>query len=191
MSQVLASSPEQLALARGEIAVMKRLQHPNLLPLLGSALVSVGTAAGGHAQVRAGRGGGDEQESCMSCTLQPRLQGICMGHLLEGGGLRGHHPLRDGTASCSPEDCLDLEPPTMGILEGTTSQHPGEPSSAGRQPGSSAHAALRGIEALSCGALLLLRKGRGGGRACDPGSTPSTRTGCLNRAQLSGDSPLQ
>ena len=29
---------------------MKRLQHPNLLPLLGSALVSVDTASGARAQ---------------------------------------------------------------------------------------------------------------------------------------------
>lgn len=52
--QVLAASPEALALARGEIAVVKRLQHPNLLPLLGSALLSVDTAAGGRAQVALG-----------------------------------------------------------------------------------------------------------------------------------------
>ena len=49
--QVLVSSPEQQALARDEIAVMKRLRHPNLLPLLGSAIVSVDTASGGRAQV--------------------------------------------------------------------------------------------------------------------------------------------
>lgn len=49
--QVLVSSPEQLALARDEIAVMKRLRHPNLLPLLGSAIVSVDTASGERAQV--------------------------------------------------------------------------------------------------------------------------------------------
>ncbi len=30
---------------------MKRLRHPNLLPLLGSALVSVDTASGARAQV--------------------------------------------------------------------------------------------------------------------------------------------
>ena len=49
--QVLAGSAEQLAMAREEISIMKRPRHPNLLPLLGSALVSVDTAAGGRAQV--------------------------------------------------------------------------------------------------------------------------------------------
>ena len=36
--QVLASTAEQLALARQEMAVMRSLQHPNLLPLLAHSI---------------------------------------------------------------------------------------------------------------------------------------------------------
>ena len=53
------SSSELLGLAREEIAVMRRLGHPNLLPLLGSALARVATASGVPTEVNAvGRGGG-------------------------------------------------------------------------------------------------------------------------------------
>ena len=63
------ASPEALALAREEISVMKRLRHPNLLPLLGSALVSVDTAAGGRAQVSSGRD--SVALLCLDTTLAP------------------------------------------------------------------------------------------------------------------------
>ena len=58
----MVSSSELLGLAREEIAVMRRLGHPNLLPLLGSALARVATASGVPTEVNAvGRGGGVSQ----------------------------------------------------------------------------------------------------------------------------------
>ena len=65
-AQVLAGSSEQLTMAREEISIMKRLRHPNLLPLLGSALVSVDTASGARAQARL-------QAQILSCCCRPHI----------------------------------------------------------------------------------------------------------------------
>ena len=49
LKKVLADSEEQLAAARHEIAVMRRLTHPNILPLVDAAIVrSAQTSSAGH-----------------------------------------------------------------------------------------------------------------------------------------------